>query len=471
MVSKPVVGGNRFALSRDLNPTFIDVDALKPIGRETRKHPPAQLRKLEKSLEEFGFVLPILIDREDRVIAGWGLALAAKKLGLMEVPVVLIGDLDEGKLRSLRLALNRLSEDSSWDFDALALEFAEIAEIDVDLDLTISGFEMGEIDVAFARSGNDEEDELPIAPDAPAVTKPGDLWILGDHRILCGNALVEESYERLLGEERAQMVFTDPPWNVAIANNVSGLGKVKHADFAMACGEMSPVEFEAFLRTSLSYAAAHARDGSIHFVCMGWSKLRELLAATAGVYSELKTICVWRKPNAGMGSFYRSAHELIFVFKTGDAPHINNIQLGKHGRNRSNVWDYPSQNVLNASAKSKLALHPTPKPVGLVADAIRDCSNRGGVILDPFGGVGSTLIAAERTGRKARLIELEPRYVDAAVRRWATITGGAVRHAISGLPFGAAAGPTQACARSEPSANPAFDALDSINKGAEGARR
>ena len=344
-------------------------------------------------------------------------------------------------------------------------------EIDVDLDLTFSGCEMGEIDVAFARSGNDEEDELPIAPDVPAVTKPGDFWILGDHRILCGDALVEESYERLLGKERAQMVFTDLPWNVVI-DNVSGLGKVKHADFAMACGEMSPAEFEAFLRTGLGYAVAHACDGSIHFVYMGWLKMRELLAATAGVYPELKNICIWRKPNAGMGSFYRSAHELIFVFKKGDAPHINNIQLGKHGRNRPNVWDYPSQNVLNASAKSKVALHPTPKPVGMVADAIRDCSNRGGGHSRSIRRGGSTLIRAERTGRKAQLIELEPRYVDAAVRRWATITGGAVRHAISGVPFGAAAGPTQACERSEPSANPdAFDALDSINKGAEGACR
>jgi DNA modification methylase len=437
MATNAAAGGNGFAVSRDLNPKLVDIRALKPLGREARKHPPGQIRKLKASLEQFGFVLPILVDRDDRVIAGWGLVLAAVKTGLTEVPAVTVGDLDEGKLRLLRLALNRLGEDSSWDFDALALEFADIVDIDVNLDLQFSGFEMGEIDVAFARSANDEEDELPpLTAETVPVSKPADLWVMGNHKILCGNALAPENYDCLLGMERAQMVFTDPPWNIGIEGNVSGLGKVKHANFAMGCGEMSAAEFETFLRTALGYAAAHADDGSIHFVCMHWSKMPEMLAAAGPLYSELKNLCVWRKPNGGMGSLYRSAHELVFVFKKGVAPHINNIQLGKNGRNRSNVWDYPSQNVLNASAKSKLSLHPTPKPIGLVADAIRDCSNRGAIILDPFGGAGSTLIAAERTGRNARLIELEPAYVDATVRRWQALTGATAHHGVSGLPFG-----------------------------------
>jgi DNA modification methylase len=433
----PVPGGNGFAVSRDLNPKLTDVSSLKPLGRETRKHPAAQVRKLQSSLEQFGVVLPVVVDAERRVVAGWGLVLAAKKMGLLQVPAVTIDDLGEAKLRLLRLALNRLGEESSWDFDALTLEFSDILEIDVHADLQISGFEMGEIDVAFARGAGDEEDDLQaLDENATPVAKLGDLWLLGDHRILCGDALALESYKRLLGEELAQMVFADPPWNIPIAGNVSGLGTVKHDDFIMACGEMSATQFESFLRTALGNVAAHSVDGSIHYVCMGWSKMRELLAATDAIYSELKNLCVWCKPNGGMGSLYRSRHELVFVFKQGLAPHINNIELGRYGRNRSNLWDYPSQNVLNGTSKSKLALHPTPKPVGLVADAIRDCSHRNGIILDPFGGAGSTLIAAERTGRKARLIELEPRFVDAAIKRWQTVTGKTAVKASTGSPYG-----------------------------------
>jgi DNA modification methylase len=433
----PVPGGNGFAVSRDLNPKLTDVSSLKPLGRETRKHPAAQVRKLQSSLEQFGVVLPVVVDAERRVVAGWGLVLAAKKMGLLQVPAVTIDDLGEAKLRLLRLALNRLGEESSWDFDALTLEFSDILEIDVHADLQISGFEMGEIDVAFARGAGDEEDDLQALDEiATPVTKLYDLWLLDEHRILCGDALTLESYKRLLGEELAQMVFADPPWNIPIAGNVSGLGTVKHDDFVMACGEMSTAEFESFLRTALGNAATHSVDGSIHYVCMGWSKMRELLAATDTVYSELKNLCVWCKPNGGMGSLYRSRHELVFVFKQGLAPHINNIELGRYGRNRSNLWDYPSQNVLNRTSKSKLALHPTPKPVGLVADAIRDCSHRNGIILDPFGGVGSTLIAAERTGRRARLIELEPRFVDATIKRWQNLTGKTAVKASTGSPYG-----------------------------------
>ena len=432
----PVPGGNGFAVSRDLNPKLTDVSSLKPLGRETRKHPAAQLRKLQSSLEQFGIVLPVIVDAERRVVAGWGLVLAARKMALLQIPAVTIDDLDESRLRLLRLALNRLGEESSWDFDALALEFADILEIGIDVDLQLSGFEMGEIDVAFARCAGDEEDDLPPLDEiSTPVTKLDDLWLLDEHRLLCGDALTPESYRRLLGDERAQMVFTDPPWNIPIAGNVSGLGAVKHDDFVMACGEMSAAEFEAFLRTALGNAATHSVDGSIHYVCMGWSKMRELLAATDTIYSELKNLCVWCKPNGGMGSLYRSRHELVFVFKQGLAPHINNIELGRYGRNRSNLWDYPSQNVLNRTSKSKLALHPTPKPVGLVADAIRDCSHRNGIILDPFGGAGSTLIAAERTGRRACLIELEPRFVDATIKRWQKLTGKTAVNSATGAHF------------------------------------
>jgi len=416
---------NGFALSRDLTPTLVALDSLRPLGRETRTHPLRQIRKLQASLEQFGFVLPIIVDADRRVVAGWGLAQAARRIGLAEVPAVTITDLDDPKLRLLRLALNRLGEDADWDLEALRLEFSEIVEIDSGADLAISGFEMGEIDVALGAPSLDEEDELPeIDGSIPPLTKPGDLWLLGAHRVLCSDALKAESYLELLDGECAQMAFTDPPWNVPIAGHVSGLGAVKHDNFAMASGEMTPSEFAAFLRAALGHAAQHSQDGALHFVCMGWSRIKELLNATADVYSEMKNVCVWTKTNGGMGSLYRSQHELVFVFKKGTAAHINNVELGRFGRNRSNVWEYPGQNVLNGSPKSKLALHPTAKPVALVADAIRDCSHRNGLILDPFGGVGATLIAAERTGRRARLLELEPRYVDVTVRRWQNITGG-----------------------------------------------
>src|SRR5580692_4170535 len=423
MQPMPMLCGNGFAVSRNLNPNLVRVETLKPLGRETRKHPPAQIRKLQASIEQFGFVLPIVIDAASRVIAGWGLALAAKKLGLPEVPAMTITDLDEAKLRVLRLALNRLCEDSRSDLEALRLEFSDIMEISSEIDLRISGFEMGEIDVAFEGSGSDEEDDLPALNETSTpVTKPGDLWLLGEHRILCANALMSESYARLLGDERAQMVFTDPPWNIPIAGHVSGLGAIKHGDFAMGCGEMSATEFEAFLRSALGHAATYSDDGSLHFVCMHWAKIRELLGSTADLYSDTKNLCVWSKTNAGMGSLYRSRHELVFVFKKGTAPHINNVELGRFGRNRSNVWEYGGQNVLNGTSKSKLSMHPTVKPVALVADAIRDCSHRNGIILDSFGGAGTTLIAAEKTGRRARLIELDPRYVDVTIKRWQNLT-------------------------------------------------
>jgi DNA modification methylase len=396
MAQQPLLLGNGYALSRDLNPRRIAITGLTALGRETRKHPLAQIRKLQTSIERFGFVLPIIVDRRGRVVAGWALVLAAKKMGLQEVPAITLADLGEAQLRALRLALNRLAEDSQWDPGALTLEFSEILEIDAEIDLQISGFEMAEIDVALEGASEDEEDDLfDIGMSAEPVTRPGDLWSLGDHRILCDDALLAESYCRLLNTERAEMMFTDPPWNFPIEGNVSGLGAVKHKDFAMASGEMSSQEFQVFLATALGHAAEYSTDGSLHYVCIDWRHMLELTSAVAKIYSETKNLCVWNKTNAGMGSLYRSQHELIFVFKKGHQPHINNIELGRFGRHRSNVWTYPGQNVLNGS-KSKLSVHPTVKPVALVADALRDCSNRGGLIIDPFGGAGTTILQPKK---------------------------------------------------------------------------
>jgi DNA modification methylase len=446
--------GNGFIVSRDLSSRLIPIADCKPLGRETRKHPHQQVRKLAASLDRFGFVLPILIGPEGRVVAGWGLVLAARQLGLAEVPAVSLTDLSEGKLRALRLALNRITEDSTWDREALTLEFSEILELAPEHGLEVSGFEMGEIDSLMDSGGLDQEDELPVIDaSASPVTRPGNLLVLGDHRIFCGDALVAESYSPVLGTEKVQMMFADPPYNLAIDGHVSGLGKVKHADFAMASGELTSPEFVRFLQTSLGHATRYSIDGAIHFVCMDWRHAKEMIIAGEEIYDELKNLCIWRKTNAGMGSLYRAQHELIFVFKVGKGAHINNVALGRYGRHRTNVWDYVSQNALNGTSKSKLALHPTVKPVAMIADAIRDCSNRGGVILDPFGGAGTTLIAAERTGRRARLIELDPRFVDISVERWQRLTGGTARHAEDGRPFARTGtphvGPGGACQRRE----------------------
>jgi ParB-like chromosome segregation protein Spo0J len=446
-----VARGNGYLVSRDLSPRLVPVAGCKPLGRETRKHPPQQVRKLAASLDRFGIVCPILLDPQGRVVAGWGLVLAARQVGLSEVPAVNLTDLSEAELRALRLALNRITEDSAWDREALALEFSEILELAPEIDLELSGFAMGEIDVLLDDGGLDQEDELPEVDAASApVTRPDDLWLLGGHRLFCGDALRAESYDRVLGTEKAEMMFADAPYNVPIDGHVSGLGTVKHDDFVMASGELSSAEFESFLNTSLAHAACRSVDGAIHFVCMDWRHLKEVLAAGEAIYGELKNLCVWNKSNAGMGSLYRSKHELIFVFKVGRGAHVNNIGLGRYGRHRTNVWDYVSQNALNGTSRSKLALHPTIKPVAMIADAIRDCSNRGAVILDPFGGAGTTLIAAERTGRRARLIELNPIFVDASIERWQRLTGGIALHADSGRPFarsfntGAAAKPPSA---------------------------
>jgi DNA modification methylase len=414
---------NRSPFRHNLNPKDIPVDCLAPLGHETRKHTKRQIRKLARSVEQFGFVLPILVDDRKRVVAGWGLVLAAKLLELREIPAIEISDLTEAELRALRLALNRLGEESEWDNAALKIEFEEILSLDPEINLELSGFEIGEIDLILGEENSDEEDEIPAVPDESEIrTKRGDLWLLGEHKILCADARDSGSYRKLLRDNKAQMVFTDAPYNVRIGGHVSGLGEVTHDEFAMASGEMSSEEFTEFLAEVIGNCCEASADGSIHFLCMDWRHMGEMLEAGLKHYREFKNLCVWNKSNAGMGSLYRSKHELVFVFKNGKAPHINNVELGRFGRYRTNVWDFAGQNAFG-SRRDKLSLHPTVKPVAMIAEAIRDCSNINGLVLDPFGGSGSTLIAAERTGRKAALIELEPKYVDVTVKRWEILTG------------------------------------------------
>lgn len=422
---------------RHLNIEYRPIASLAPRSRNPRTHTPKQIRQIGTSIREFGFTNPILIDRENIVVAGHGRIEAAKILGLTEVPTIRLEDLSPAQIRAYVIADNRLAELAGWDKDILVLEFEELSALDLDFDVDITGFSGAEIDamIADAEGTDPAADAIPgSAPDAPVVTRPGDLWILGRHRVLCADATKSESYATLLDGHKADMVFTDPPYNVPVDGHVCGLGRIKHVEFAMASGEMSEAAFTSFLETVFHNLAAFSVDGSIHFACIDWRHLHEMLSAGRVAYAELKNLCVWTKTNGGMGSLYRSQHELVCVFKNGTGPHVNNVELGKNGRYRTNVWSYAGVNSFGAEREA-LALHPTVKPVALVADAILDCSKRGALVLDPFGGSGSTLIAAERTGRRGALIELEPRFVDTIIRRFETYTGDLARHAATGLSF------------------------------------
>jgi hypothetical protein len=340
--------------------------------------------------------------------------------------------------RAYVIADNKLALNAGWDEDLLALELGELFALELDFDLTLTGFEMAEIDLLIGSgvAADPKADAVPEAdPAAPPVSRSGDLWLCGSHRVLCGDATRPEPFTTLLGSERAQTVFIDPPYNVPIDGHVCGLGAIQHPEFVMASGEMTEAEFIRFLQTVFGHLIAHSGDGSIHFVCMDWRHVYELLTAARGLYAEQKNLCIWNKDNGGMGSLYRSKHELVFVFKAGSGPHINNVELGKHGRYRTNVWDYAGVNSLKAGRLEELALHPTVKPVALVADAILDCSNRGGLVLDCFLGSGTTLIAAEKTGRRAAGMELDPIYVDTVLRRWQEFTGEEAVHAETGRSF------------------------------------
>lgn len=415
------------AESRDtpLELTYVPVSNLAPYVNNPRTHSKAQIKQVARSIETFGFTNPILVDSAGGVIAGHGRLEAAKLLGLKTVPVVRLSDLTEAQKKAYIIADNRLAELAGWDQEILAIELQGLMDLEFDMELT--GFEIPEIDLILSdktAAGLCEADDV-VAPDtrSDAITQPGDLWELGHHRLYCGDATQLESYKRLLGDRKAQMVFTDPPYNVPIDRHVCGNGQYKHREFAMASGEMSSEEFEAFLRTVCQAMARYSQSGSLHFICMDWRHMSELLAASQAVYHEFKNLCVWNKDNGGMGSLYRSKHELVFVFKQGDAPHINNVELGKHGRYRTNVWDYPGVNSFNTDKSDSLALHPTVKPIALVADALLDCSNPKGLVLDPFGGSGTTLLAAEKTRRHAALMELDPHYCDVIIRRYQTMTG------------------------------------------------
>lgn len=395
----------------------VKIAELKPYPKNARTHSPKQIRQIAKSIQQFGFVNPVLIDKENTILAGHGRVEAAKLAGLTEVPAVCISHLTPAQKKAYILADNRLAELSGWDKDILKVELEELQRIDCGFDLTLTGFDTPEIDILLApeTSAAEESGDF-LGKQIPSRVKTGDLWQLGNHKLLCADCTQTSSFKRLLGTEKAHLIVTDPPYNVKIAGHVRSGDNYR--EFAMASGEMSQNEFSQFLKGVFSLLAEYSHTGSLHYAFMDWRHIGEILSAGTAVYTALKNVCVWNKLSGGMGSFYRSQHELVFVFKNGDAPHTNNIELGVHGRYRTNVWDFPGIFIKNKVNKANIHLHPTVKPVGLLADVILDASPRKGIILDPFGGSGSTLLAANRTGRQARIIEIDPHYCDVILYRW-----------------------------------------------------
>lgn len=408
---------------------MLPLAALKPYERNARTHPKAQVKQLAAAIRRFGFTVPILIDDENRILAGHGRLEAARQLALTEVPCIRIGTMSEADKRAYVLADNRLAEKAGWNRTLLAEELAFLVEEKFEVELT--GFTIHEVDVILADAeaaspvgADPKADAVPAPGSGPPVTRRGDVWALGRHRLICGDARVASDYDALMQGDVATMVFTDPPYNCPIDGFVCGAGSVTHAEFAMAAGEMSVEAFTAFLTETLGAGAAHLKDGGLAYACMDWRNVKNLILAGESVFTDLKQICVWNKTNGGQGSFYRSKHELVCIFKKGTEPHTNTFGLGgAGGRYRTNVWDYAGVNTLKPGRMDELAMHPTVKPVALIADAILDVTARGEIVLDMFGGSGSTLIAAEKTGRTARLIEYEPGYCDVILRRFAAYSG------------------------------------------------
>lgn len=399
------------------------VVALQRYPRNARRRARNQILKIAASIEEFGFTNPILIDEKGEIVAGHGRLEAAIYLKMTTVPVIRVSGLSEVQKKALRLADNRLTEGSSWDRELLKLELADLTL--TDFDVTLTAFDTIEIDKLLTPDLGLENQDRPLPPTpAHPVSRLGDLWAAGDHRLLVGDARDHGAYRLLLGLALADMVMSDPPYNVRINGNVGGKGSVKHDEFRMASGEMDDVAFSAFLSLVFRLARDYSRDGSLHYICADWRMIGLLTMVGKELFAQLMNVAVWVKSNgAGMGSFYRSQHEMVAIFKHGTAAHTNNIQLGRMGRHRSNVWQYPGASGFSKNRKRDLEDHPTTKPLALVADAIRDATKPGDLILDPFGGSGTTLIAAELTKRRAALIEIESKYADVTLRRFQEQTG------------------------------------------------
>jgi hypothetical protein len=408
-------------MSNKLQIRYAPLAFLIPDPANARLHSRRQIQKIATSIKRFGFNNPIAIDGEHRILCGHARYAGAHLLGLEQVPVICIDHLSPAAKRAYMLADNRLADESKFDPKLLAAEIQKLILLEPEFEITDTAFEMAEIDALLTPPDHDAAE--PVAPiNVPQVSRPGDLWQFGDHLLFCGDALDSASYPALMAGERAEMAITDPPYNRPV-KAIGNKGRTTYSEFVEASGEMTSPVFQAFLTAALACMVAASVSGSIPYICMDWRGLRELLAAGDAVYTEQKNLIVWDKGSGGMGSFYRSQHELMAVYKSGSGKHQNNIQLGAFGRNRTNVWQYAGNNSFHRGRNTEVALHPTVKPVALYADAMLDCSRRGAIILDVFAGSGVALLAAERTGRRARLIEKDPHYVDVIIHRARTLLG------------------------------------------------
>ncbi len=415
---------------------YVSASSLNAYANNPRSHTKRQLKGLTRSILEFGFVIPIVVDKDDTIISGHARLQAAENAGIDEVPIIRLDYLTPAQVSAFRIADNKLAELGEWDAVKLAIELRELVEIDYDA--TLTGFEMPEIELLTDQqldfTASDPMDHIPPVR-MKAISQKGDLWLMDRHRLICADAQDPQFYSKVLEGRLAQSVITDPPYNVPIDRNVCGSGSIQHREFPMASGEMTDKEFANFLFDIVRNLVRFSEGGSVHFIFMDWRHLHMVTQICEALYDIQLNLCVWAKTNGGMGSLYRSQHELVLVFRNGDAPHINNVMLGKYKRNRTNVWNYAGVNTLDRDRRKDLALHPTVKPLSMVADAIRDCSHPSGVILDTFLGSGTTLLACEQTGRICAGIELDPLYVDVTIRRWQDYTGCKAIHAVTGQSF------------------------------------
>lgn len=420
---------------------LVAIESIKPYKGNPKIHSKEQVKLIAESITAFGFNSPILIDEESIIIAGHARWEAAKELKLEKVPAIRLVHLSEPKKNAYRITDNRLSEIGKWNVDLLKLEFEEFEKLDLDFNLDIMGFNTTEVDIILDGSLTEKDkvvdeqaNSVPFIAEEEVVTKPGDLWLLGKHKIVCGNSLEEDSFINLMGDKLANMIFTDPPYNVSVRKHISTNCEIKHQEFAMASGEMTSEEFNEFLEKVFMLLKEFSKDGSLHYVCMDWRHMKEIVLAGESVYDKFINLCVWNKSNGGMGSLYRSKHELVFIFKNGTASHVNNIKLGKNGRYRTNVWDYAGVNSFGKE-QGNLKLHPTVKNVEMVRDAIIDVTSRDDIVLDTFLGSGTTIIAAEKAGRVCYGLEIEPLYVDTAIKRFQELTGNKAIHAETGKSY------------------------------------
>jgi DNA modification methylase len=401
----------------------LPIGILRSTPNKTRKLDPAHVREIATAIATFGFSAPVLIGNGSTIIDGEARVEAARQLGLDRVPCIQVGHLTEMDQRTLRLAINRLGEKGEWDLDVLQIEFKEMLDFDAPIEVT--GFTLDEIDQILLGEEAQGVETEPLAPEAntAAVARPGDVFVLGPHRIICGDATNPDVLAELMGREArgtARLVLTDEPYNVPIAGHVSGGG---HREFAMASGEMTNPEFLAFNEAWMAAVLPYLREGGVFGTFIDWRGNPIVHAAATRLSLTPLNLIVWAKTNGGMGSLYRSQHELLPLFKKGSVPHVNNIALGKRGRWRSNLWTYPGASSLGSDARRGLQDHPTVKPTAMLEDALLDLTNRGELVVDPFLGSGSTLIAAHMTGRVCRGVELDPLYADVIVRRFEAMTG------------------------------------------------